>query len=163
MEGEHRIPDYSARFAVITCSSTRRPENDESGKAIISAVTSAGHTVPVYMVVDDDIAEIQSAVRESLQKCDAVIITGGTGITSRDVTPQAVSSIAEYEMTGFGHLFSQISFREIGPSAVMSRSTAYIVGRKPVFCLPGSPGGSLLGVKEIILRQIDHIIHELRR
>ncbi len=163
MEGDHRIANFSAKFAVITCSSTRRPENDDSGKGIIAEVTRSGHSVTVYRVVNDDVAEIQNAIKESLAQCDAVIITGGTGITSRDLTPQAVSPLAEYEMTGFGHLFSQISFREIGTSAVMSRSTAYIVGRKPVFCLPGSPGGALLGVREIVLKQIDHIIHELGR
>ncbi len=163
MDGDHRIANFSAKFAVITCSSTRKPENDVSGNGIVAEVTKAGHSVPVYAVVNDDVAEIRHAIKEALKKCDAAIITGGTGITSRDVTLEAVSPIAEYEMSGFGHLFSQISFREIGTSAVMSRSTAYIVDRKPVFCLPGSPAGSLLGVREIILKQIDHIIHELRR
>jgi molybdenum cofactor biosynthesis protein B len=138
-------------------------ENDDSGRGIVNAIREKGHSVSGYQIVDDDVEDIQKAVLSGLESSDALIITGGTGITSRDVTIEAVRGIADYEMTGFGHVFALISFQRIGASAIMSRSTAFIVGRKPVFCLPGSPGGSMLAVSELILDQIDHIHHELGR
>lgn len=163
MDHDHRIKDFHANFSIITCSSTRTKENDDSGRSIVEAVTKAGHIVLNYHVINDDLNVIRKTVEMLIERSDAIIITGGTGITSRDVTIEAVSSIAEYEMTGFSSVFSIISFREIGTSAIMSRATAFIVKRKPVFCLPGSVSGALLAVESIILQQIDHIHHELQR
>lgn len=163
MPHEHRIENYRATFGIITCSSTRTRENDESGMKIMELVQGAGHDVLEYAVVDDDSEKIKDAVRRSVLKCDAVIISGGTGITSRDVTVDAVRSISQFEMTGFGHVFAILSYNRIGTSAVMSRSTAFVVDRKPVFCLPGSPEAADLGVRHLILDQIDHIHHELVR
>lgn len=163
MPHDHRISGFIASFHVITCSSTRTMETDDSGRGIVDAIGKKGHRVSGYQIVDDDVGDIQKAVISGLETSDAVIITGGTGITSRDVTIEAVRGIADYEMTGFGHVFALISFQKIGTSAIMSRSTAFIVKRKPVFCLPGSPSGSMLAVSELILDQIDHIHHELGR
>jgi len=159
----HRIKNFHANFSVITCSSTRTSENDDSGKGIISAIERAGHRVVNYEVINDDVETIRGTVDAFIKSSDAIIITGGTGITKRDVTIEAVRGIAEYEMTGFSTVFSIISFRDIGTSAIMSRSTAFIVKRKPVFCLPGSVSGALIAVESIILEQIDHIHHELQR
>ncbi|MEM0156777.1 MAG: molybdenum cofactor biosynthesis protein B [Thermoplasmataceae archaeon] len=160
---DHRISGFAASFHVITCSSTRTVENDDSGRGIIDVIREKGHRISGYEIVDDDMELIRKAVISGLESSDAVIITGGTGITSRDVTIEAVRGIADYEMTGFGHVFALISFQKIGASAIMSRSAAFIVKRKPVFCLPGSPDGSILAVSSLILDQIDHIHHELGR
>lgn len=160
---EHRISDYHGTFGVIVCSSTRDEKTDLAGSGIISLLKKNGHRVPKYSVVKDDPSVIRQTVVEFLQECDSVIISGGTGITRHDVTIEAVSSIAEYEMTGFGHVFALLSYGEIGTSSSLSRATAYVVGRKPVFCLPGSPSGAAMGVEKIILSEIDHIQHELNR
>ena len=159
----HETENFTRKFGVITCSSTRTEEDDDSGKTVMELLENAGHEVVSYDVIKDDTDLIRETVQEFLDVCDAVIISGGTGITRYDVTIQAVSAIAEYEMTGFGHVFASLSLEEIGTGAALSRSAAFIVGRKPVFCLPGSPAGARLGVTGIILEQISHIHHELNR
>lgn len=160
---EHRIAGFRAKFSVLVCSSTRDPSTDEAGSRILSILREKGHEITHYGVVKDDPDAIRKNVLEFLEDSDAVILSGGTGITRHDVTVDTVSSIAEFEMAGFGHVFSLLSYNEIGTGAVMSRATAFVVKRKPVFCLPGSPAGAELGVKGIILEQIDHIQHELGR
>lgn len=159
----HETMDFSGKFGVITCSSSRNQEEDDSGKTIMEMLENAGHEVISYEVIPDDLAQIKNTVLDFLDDCDSVIISGGTGITRHDVTIQAVSDIAEYEMTGFGHVFATLSLQDIGTNAALSRATAFVVNRKPVFCLPGSPAGAKLGVSGIILEQIAHIHHELNR
>ena len=159
----HETKGFSGKFGVITCSSSRTQDDDDSGKTIMDLLENAGHEVVSYEVIADDQIRIKNTVLDFLDQCDSVIISGGTGITRYDVTIQAVSSIAEYEMTGFSHVFATLSFQEIGTNAALSRATAFVVNRKPVFCLPGSPAGAKLGVSGIILEQIAHIHHELNR
>lgn len=160
---DHRISDYHAKFGVIVCSSTRDERTDQAGSIIKSLLAEHGHETVKYSVIKDSVDIIKNTVAEFLKECDSVIISGGTGITRFDVTTEAVSSIAEYEMSGFAHVFAFLSFQEIGSSAILSRASAYIVDRKPVFCLPGSPSAAATGVEKIILREIDHIQHELNR
>lgn len=160
---QHETKDFTGKFGVITCSSTRTQEDDDSGKTIMDLLENSGHEVVSYEVIRDDEKLIRKTVLDFLEDCDAVVISGGTGLTKHDVTVQAVSSISEYEMTGFSHLFAMLSFQEIGSNAALSRATAFVVERKPVFCLPGSPAGASLGVSRIILEQISHIHHELNR
>lgn len=160
---EHRIDNFKGKFGVMVCSSTRDVNSDEAGSKIISLLKGAGHQISRYEVIKDDANIIRRNVVEFLQDSDALIISGGTGITSNDVTVDAVSTLAEYELKGFGHVFALLSFNEIGTSAVLSRASAFIVLRKPVFCIPGSPKGAELGVNRIILKEIDHIHHELNR
>lgn len=160
---EHRIENFKARFGVIACSTTRDSRSDAAGSKIIALLKQAGHEVSRYEVVKDDIDAIRRNVVEFLEESDALIISGGTGITKNDVTTEAVSSLAQYEMKGFGHVFALLSYEEIGTSAILSRASAYVVLRKPVFCLPGSPKGAEMGVSRIILKEIDHIYHELNR
>ncbi|MCL4335661.1 MAG: molybdenum cofactor biosynthesis protein MoaB [Candidatus Thermoplasmatota archaeon] len=160
---DHRIEDFHAKFGVLVCSSTRSMENDESGTAIIKLLEKNGHEVSNYEIVKDDEAEIIKMVLKFINDADAVVISGGTGITLRDVTVEAVARIAEYEMKSFSTIFSMLSFKEIGSSAMLSRASAFVVHRKPVFCLPGNPDGASLGIEELILKEIDHIHHELNR
>lgn len=160
---DHRMSGYHARFGVIVCSSTRDKRTDEAGSRIMSLLKDNGHEIVNYSVIKDNADIIRKTVKDFLEDCDSIIISGGTGITTYDVTTETVASIAEYEMTGFGHVFAILSHQEVGTSAVLSRSTAFVVDRKPVFCLPGSPSGAAMGVEKIILKEIDHIQHELRR
>lgn len=159
----HETEDYTAKFGVITCSSSRTEEDDDAGKKILDLLEQSGHEVARYAVIKDEEALIRRTVLEFLEECDSVITTGGTGITQHDVTVSSVARIAEYEMTGFAHVFAILSYEDIGTSAALSRATAFVVGRKPVFCLPGSPAGAELGVNGIILKEIAHIHHELNR
>lgn len=159
----HETENFTGRFGVLTCSSSRTDEEDDSGKTIMEQLENAGHEVVSYKVIIDDLDLIRSTVLKFLGDCDAVIISGGTGITKHDVTIQAIAGISEYEMTGFSHVFAILSFNEIGTSAALSRATAFVVERKPVFCLPGSPAAAMLGVSKIILEQIAHMHHELNR
>lgn len=160
---EHRIEDFKGRFGVLVCSSTRDSKSDEAGSKIISLLKQAGHEISRYEVVKDDVDIIRRNVVEFLDQSDALIISGGTGISRYDVTTEAVGSLAQYELKGFGHVFAYLSYEEIGTSAILSRASAYVVLRKPVFCLPGSPKGAEMGVSRIILKEIDHIYHELNR
>jgi molybdenum cofactor biosynthesis protein B len=160
---EHRIENLKARFSVIVCSSTRTKENDTSGQEINSSLKEAGHEVSFYEVVRDDPEMIEESVKSAISKSDVLIISGGTGITSRDVTIETVRSMAEKEIHSFSTVFALLSYQQIGTSAIMSNSSAFLIDRKPVFCLPGSPSGASLGVKGIILKEIDHILHESRR
>lgn len=160
---EHRMPSLKPKYSVLVVSSTKTKETDTSGKEIIKFLESEDLEVVNYGISDDDANEIKGKVTDFLTNSDAVIISGGTGISSRDVTIEAVRSISEKEIHGFSTIFSLLSFNEIGVSAIMSGSSAYVVGGKPVFCLPGSPKGALLGTKEIVVKEIDHIIHELNK
>ncbi len=140
---EHRISNARFSFGVITASSTRTKETDTSGHRVQEILKAAGHSVGYYEVVKDDIEAIRASVLQAIiGGADAVIVTGGgTGITSRDVTIEAVSGISRRELTGFAHVFAILSYSRIGTSAALSRSTAFDVAGKPVFCLPGPLGG----------------------
>ncbi len=150
-------------FSILTCSNTRLPENDESGKVLHDILKNSGVEVADKRIVKDDFDEITSAVRKMIEKCDILVITGGTGITKYDVTIEAVRSLSQKEMTGFMVQFQQLSYKDVGTAAMLSGASGFIVQRKAVFCLPGSPGAAALGLKELILPEARHIIHELRR
>lgn len=160
---DHRIPGLKPSFSILVASSTRKKETDTSGQLLTELIMERGYGVISYEVVTDDPELIKGKVMEFLETSDAVIISGGTGISSRDFTVQAVRSISSKEIAGFSTVFSMVSFDEIGPSAIMSSASAFVVSGKPVFCLPGSPSGAKTGVEKIILPEIDHIIHELNR
>jgi molybdenum cofactor biosynthesis protein B len=150
---------------VITVSDTRGHLNDISGKAIIDALSEAGHMPLYYKVVRDD----EDAVRAELEMAlaqdglKAVVINGGSGINPRDITIEAVSPLFDKELPGFGELFRMISYEEIGSAAMMSRATAGIAKGIPVFVLPGSPKAVALAVEKLIIPELGHIIHELTR
>ena len=160
---EHRIPGLKPSFSVLVTSSTRDRETDTSGQPLVGLLKEKGYDVAAYDVVDDDADLIRAKVEEFLMKSDALVISGGTGISGRDVTVQAVRSISSKEIGGFAAVFSMLSFNEIGTSAIMSSASAYVVSNKPVFCLPGSPSGARTGVEKIIIPEIDHIIHALNK
>lgn len=163
---EHRSKaPKSVRFSVITVSDTRTEDDDTSGGAIVSLMTAAGHAHVRKVIVKDDVIEIQRALREMIEdeQVQAVIINGGTGVSKRDVTLEAVAHFEEKPLPGFGELFRSLSFKEIGSAAIMSRATAFVSERKVVFCVPGSEKAVRLAVAGIIAPEVGHLVWEANR
>ncbi|HEY1333347.1 MAG TPA: molybdenum cofactor biosynthesis protein B [Myxococcaceae bacterium] len=162
---EHRsdAPTHVACF-VLTCSDSRAQADDVSGRALREGLESAGHSVVGQTVVRDEPEQIRAAVERGLQGgARAVLITGGTGITRRDQTVEAVRPLLEKEIPGFGELFRMLSFQEIGSAAWLSRALAGTVRGALVFVLPGSPNAVRLALDRLILPELGHAVRELSR
>jgi|KBSMisStandDraft_5_1062788.scaffolds.fasta_scaffold04985_8 molybdenum cofactor biosynthesis protein B len=162
---EHRsdAPTHVACF-VLTCSDSRAHADDVSGRALREGLEAAGHTVVGQTVVRDEPEEIRAAVEQGLQGgARAVLVTGGTGITRRDQTVEAIRPLLEKEIPGFGELFRMLSFQEIGSAAWLSRALAGTVRGTLVFVLPGSPNAVRLALDRLILPELGHAVRELSR
>ena len=155
----------SVGCAVLTVSDSRSAADDGSGRAIREGLESAGHRVVEHSIVSDDREAIQFAVLRALARAevDAVIATGGTGVSPRDVTPEAIAPLVEKELPGFGELFRLLSFQEIGSAALLSRALAGTSAGKAVFVLPGSSGAVKLGMERLIVPELAHLVGQLRR
>jgi molybdopterin adenylyltransferase len=150
-----------AGIAVITVSDTRTTADDRSGDTLATRVVEAGHRLVDRMMVKDDVRQIRAAVRKLVKRkdLDVIITTGGTGLTGRDVTIEAMRPLFDKEIEGFGVVFHMISFQKIKTSTMQSRATAGVVSGKYVFCLPGSPGACRDGWDEILVHQLDYRHH----
>jgi len=157
MDSSHLKP-LTVTGAIITVSSTRKPETDTSGKTLIDLLSAAEIEVTHYAVVPDDQERISAEVRVALSHANCVIVTGGTGLTSDDVTIEAVAPLLEKTIDGFGELFRLKSYDEIGTAAILSRAIAGVVGGRVVFCIPGSTKAVTLAAREIIIPEIRHIL-----
>src|SRR3569623_2146125 len=146
------------RIAVLTVSDTRTIETDTSGRYIADAMATAGHTIAVHEIVKDSERVIRAQLAQWIADPggDVVIATGGTGVTPRDVTPEALAPLVTKHIPGFGELFRQLSYAEIGAATIQSRADAALCGATCVFLLPGSPIGVKLGVDKILVSQLDH-------
>lgn len=153
----------TARLFVLTVSDTRTPATDTSGRAIRELLTAAGHEVAGSQIVRDDPDAVTGAVREALAdpRVQVVITTGGTGITSRDGTFEAVDALLEKRLDGFGELFRALSFQEIGAAAMMTRATAGVLRGKAIFVLPGSEHAVRLALTRLILPELGHVVQQL--
>jgi molybdenum cofactor biosynthesis protein B len=151
----------SLRCFVLTISDTRSPATDTSGNAIVAALEAAGHVIDGRTIVKDDPSAVQQAVQAA--SAEVVITTGGTGITSRDGTYEALSALFEKHLDGFGELFRMLSYQQIGSAAMMSRASAGVIGRTAVFSLPGSEHAVRLAMEKLIIPEMGHIVRELRR
>jgi len=142
---------------VLTVSDTRTVETDKSGGALIEFATEAGHRLVGRAIIPDEQKEIEAAVAEARDDSavDVVLVTGGTGITLRDVTPEAIAPLITKEIPGFGELFRMLSYEDIGAATVQSRALAALCGRVLVFALPGSTGAIRLAVEKILRPQLD--------
>jgi molybdenum cofactor biosynthesis protein B len=151
-------PFIPVRIAVLTVSDTRTLAEDVSGQTLSDRIAEAGHALTGRKIVKDDIKAIRSVMRKWLKQddVDAVISTGGTGLTGRDVTIEAMRGLFDKEIDGFSALFHQISFAKVGTSTIQSRATAGVANGKYVFCLPGSPGACRDGWDEILKWQLDY-------
>jgi len=156
-------PTHVACF-VLTCSDSRGHADDVSGRALREGLEAAGHSIVGQAVVRDEPEEIRGAVERGLGAgARAVLITGGSGITRRDQTVEAVRPLLEKEIPGFGELFRMLSFQEIGSAAWLSRALAGTVRGALVFVLPGSPNAVRMALERLILPELGHAVRELSR
>lgn len=164
LEHQSQAPK-SVGCAIITVSDTRTPQTDLSGQAIRELLQQAGHSVVSQIIVKDEPSEVQQQIRASCRilACRAILITGGTGISPRDRTYEAVVNLLEKRLDGFGELFRMLSFQEIGSAALLSRAIAGVFAGQIVFCMPGSPNAVQLAMTKLIIPELGHLVGELSR
>jgi molybdenum cofactor biosynthesis protein B len=165
-QAEHKAQaPTSVRCYVLTVSDTRTPETDTSGRAIRSLLEDAGHQLTGQAISPDEPTQVAALVRAQITDAgtDAVIVTGGTGISSRDGTFEAIDALLEKRIDGFGELFRMLSFGEIGPAAMLSRATAGTAARTAIFALPGSEAAVRLAMTRLILPELGHVVQQLRK
>jgi molybdenum cofactor biosynthesis protein B len=146
------------RVAVLTVSDTRDEATDKSGALLVERLSSAGHELAERAIVRDDVYAIRAIVSKWIadSKVEVVISTGGTGVTGRDGTPEAIAVLLDKEIQGFGELFRAISYEEIGASSLQSRCLAGVANGTYIFCLPGSAHACATGWDKILAAQLDH-------
>ena len=163
---EHRAhaPRSIACF-VLTISDTKTPETDTSGALIRRLLEAAGHRVTGSAIVRDEPAQVQEIVRNQCGAPDvqAVIMTGGTGITSRDSTFEAIEALLDKRLPGFGELFRMLSYQEIGGAAMLSRAQAGVRAGRVVVSLPGSPDACRLALEKLLIPELSHLVREVSR
>lgn len=144
-------------IAVMTISDSRTEENDTSGKRLVDRLTNAGHKLAEKIIIPDDRYQIRAVISRWIAdpEVHTVITTGGTGLTGRDITPEAVTPLFDKTIEGFGELFRTLSYDLIKTSTVQSRALAGLANGTPIFCLPGSPGACKDGWDGIIQHQLD--------
>lgn len=145
------------RIAVLTVSDSRSIETDTSGQTLADGITAAGHQLIDRKILRDDIDQVRAQVLAWIgdESVDVVLTTGGTGVTGRDGTPEAIAPLLEKTIEGFGELFRQLSYAEIGASTIQSRCLAGVAQGTFIFCLPGSSGACRLGWEKILQPQLD--------
>ena len=151
------------RAGIITVSTTRSLAEDKSGKWMSKRLVKEGHTVVFHVLVPDNAEEIRATVLQSIEehKPQAILLTGGTGISRQDVTIETVRPMLQKEMTAFGVLFAQLSFEQVDSAAMLSRATAGIIGDTALFCMPGSLKACKLACKALILPELGHIVRHM--
>ncbi len=165
VEKHREASPEQVRVAVLTISDTRTPETDTGGNAIVELMREAGHEISRREIVEDDAPRIEMVLQEFLADAsvDAVITTGGTGISARDTTYEVVSRLIDKKLDGFGELFRMLSYEEIGAAAILSRAVAGASGSKFVACLPGSTNAVRLAMEKLLVPEIPHVVFELRK
>lgn len=157
---EHREESRAALGAfVLTVSDSRSLEDDEGGQLIRARLEGAGHRLAGRELVRDEVHAIQEAVRAATARADVdlVLVTGGTGLAARDVTPEAIEPSYDPPIPGFGELFRALSFEEIGAAAMLSRASAGVIGGRVVVLLPGSPKAVELAMDRLVLPEAGHL------
>ncbi|GEN32262.1 molybdenum cofactor biosynthesis protein B [Cerasibacillus quisquiliarum] len=154
------------RAMIVTISDTRTLETDKSGQLIEKYLTDSGHRVIKRDIIKDDISSIKSTLEHAINQpdIDVILTTGGTGIAYRDVTIETVKPLLDKELTGFGEIFRILSYTEdIGSSAIMSRAIAGVAKHKAIFSMPGSSGAVKLAMEKLILPELTHVVHEIKK
>ena len=162
---EHKDKAHrTVRCAVITLSDTRTEETDTSGRRIKDLLAEQGQPVVSYQILKDEPEQITAVVRALLaqSEVDAIITNGGTGIAPRDTTFEAIQSLLEKEISGFGEMFRMLSYADIGASAMLTRATAGVANGKVIISLPGSTGAVELGMTKLVLPELGHMMFLLR-
>ena len=158
----HESAPRNLAAAVITVSDTRTLDTDTGGALLAQLLEEAGHRIVFRSLVPDDASAIRASAAEALAhpEVQAILLTGGTGVAPRDVTPEALAPLLERELPGFGELFRMLSFEEIGPAAMLSRAMAGVANGKVVFALPGSRGALRTAMTRLILPELGHLVGE---
>ena len=151
------------RCFILTVSDTRTLDTDTSGRAIAELLSGAGHEVAGSAIVKDEPADVIRLVSDQLGVVDVVITTGGTGLTSRDSTYEALASLLEKRLDGFGELFRMLSYQDIGSAAMMSRAVAGTARRTFVVALPGSEAAVRLAMEKLLLPELRHVVQQMRK
>lgn len=159
---KHEAPQ-DLKIAVVTVSTTRDPQTDGSGGLLKELIEKNGHSVVGYAVIPDLVKDIAETVQMFLEDgADAIIVNGGTGVAPADVTIEALKPLFSKEITGFGQLFTMLTYEEIGTAGVNSRATAGIISGRPVYCIPGSPNACRLAAEKLIMPEIGHTVKHAR-
>jgi len=162
---EHKAKSVkNVKCFVVTVSDTRNVSTDHSGQLIKELLAAEGHEVLGYRIVKDDPTEVEDLLRQVLSRDDleAVLLTGGTGISPRDGTYEVISRLLDKQISGFGEIFRFLSYQDIGSSAVMSRAQAGVAAGKIVVSLPGSRGAVDLGMRRLILPELGHMVSQVQ-
>jgi molybdenum cofactor biosynthesis protein B len=155
----------SIRCAVVTVSDTRTLETDTGGQGVIVRRTAAGPAIVRREIIPDEPARMRPLLEELARQADvdAILMTGGTGITSRDQTYETVSALLDKPLPGYGELFRMLSYQEIGAAAILSRAVGGLIGRKVLLTMPGSPAAVRLAMEKIVVPELPHLVREARR
>ncbi len=159
--GHEDLIETEIKCRVLTVSSSRDSDTDKSGSLIKDLLRAEGHQISGSKVIPDDPGEIESVIESTISSdVRVLLITGGTGLSSRDQTVDVLGNLEGKDLPGFGELFRSLSFEEIGPRAMLSRARASLIKDTLVFSLPGSPAAVELGMEELILPAIGHALYE---
>jgi len=158
------LPGIIVTCAVVTVSDTRSHHTDQSGQLIQQLLLAANHTIGAYTIIPDEPTQIQDQMERLGRsgELDVVIFTGGTGISRRDTTYDAIEKLLEKTLPGFGELFRYLSYQEIGSRAIASRAVAGVYENKLIFSLPGSRNGVQLAMEKLILPELPHLVGQMR-
>jgi len=150
---------------VLTISDSKTPDTDTSGALIRELLTAAGHRVTGHAIVKDEPTQVTAVIRSgcAAPSVEVFILTGGTGITTRDSTFEAVEALLDKRLAGFGELFRMLSYQEIGAAAMLSRAQGGVVQGRVLFSLPGSPNACRLALEKLIIPELGHLIREVSR
>ncbi len=158
----HSSP-HKARVQVVTVSDSRTEDDDASGKLMREIATRFGHEIVGYTIIPNSPAEVTAYLAHLATECDAILVNGGTGISARDATYEAVSALLVKRLDGFGELFRMLSFQDIGSKALASRAVAGTVGKALIFSTPGSTNAVKLAMEKLIGPELGHLVGELRK
>jgi len=160
----HAKAKHAVACAILTVSDTRTPETDVSGVCIRALLEEAGHRVVGYAILPDDPGRIRGHLEGlfALPELDAVIVNGGTGLARRDTTYEAIGTLLEKKLDGFGELFRMLSYQQVGAAAMLSRAAAGVAHGKVVVSLPGAPAAVELAMQKLVVPELGHMVHLLR-
>lgn len=160
-----KIKVEHVRCGVLTISDTRTEDTDKSGQWIRSELDRAGHTIECYEIIPDEPEQVRRRVLSLCEgrSCQAILLTGGTGLSPRDTTYEAVSSLVEKRLTGFGELFRMLSYEQVGSSAMLSRAIAGVCHSTVIFSMPGSTTAVELAMQKLILPELKHLVALLQQ
>jgi molybdopterin adenylyltransferase len=159
---EHRRRSArSVAVSILTVSDTRTLDDDLGGQMIAQLMTEAGHRVVRRCIVPDETTLIRTMATELLDEfdCEALLVTGGTGLAARDCTPEAVESLYDAWIPGYGELFRMLSYEDIGSASMLSRASGGRIGKKVLLTMPGSPAGVRLAMEKLVVPEIAHLVH----